>query len=62
MTLAAQPVKFKKPFRLNEECPFYTKTQCFKAIEMFMDHLDFDIKPWDIEDSETGKKEICLVA
>ena len=25
-----------------------------------MDHLDFDIKPWDIEDPETGKKEIYI--
>ncbi len=27
---------------------------------MFMDHLDFDMKPWDIEDPETGNKEIYI--
>lgn len=54
------PVKLKKPFRLNEECLWYVKTQCFRAIEMFMDHLDFDMKPWDIEDPETGKREIYV--
>jgi hypothetical protein len=27
---------------------------------MFMDHLDFDMKPWDVEDPETGKKEIYV--
>ena len=54
------PVKLKKPFRLNEECLWYVKTECFRAIEMFMDHLDFELKPWDIEDPETGKKEIYI--
>ena len=23
---------------------------------MFMDHLDFELLPWDVENSETGKK------
>jgi len=27
---------------------------------MFMDHIDFDLKPWDVEDPETGKKEIYI--
>ena len=25
-----------------------------------MDYLDFDMKPWDIEDPETGRKEIYI--
>ena len=25
-----------------------------------MDHLDFELKPWDVEDPETGKKEIYI--
>jgi len=25
---------------------------------MFKDHLDFEFKPWNLEDSEHGKKEI----
>ena len=25
-----------------------------------MDHLDFELKPWDIEDPETGKREIYV--
>jgi len=28
------------------------------AMGMLMDHIDFDLKPWDIEDSKTGKREI----
>jgi hypothetical protein len=36
------------------------KKTCFEAIEMFMDHLNFELKPWDIEDQETGKKEIYI--
>lgn len=27
---------------------------------MFMDQIDFDMKPWDIEDPETGKREIYV--
>ena len=27
---------------------------------MFMDHLNFDMKPWGIEDPETGKREIYI--
>ena len=27
---------------------------------MFMDHLAFDMKPWDIEDPITGKREIYM--
>lgn len=27
---------------------------------MFMDHLDFELKPWDVEDPETEKKEIYI--
>jgi hypothetical protein len=54
------PVKLKKPFRLNEDCLWYLKKTCFEAIEMFMDHLDFDLKPWDIENPETGKREIYI--
>lgn len=27
---------------------------------MFMDHLDFNLKPWDIEDPITGKREIYI--
>ena len=27
---------------------------------MFMDHLAFDMKPWDIEDPITGKREIYV--
>ncbi len=27
---------------------------------MFVDHLDFGMKPWDIEDPETGKREIYV--
>ena len=27
---------------------------------MFMDHRDVGMKPWDIEDLETGKREICI--
>lgn len=54
------PVKLKKPFRLNEECLWYVRDQLFRAIDMFMDDLDFDMKPWDIEDPETGKREIYV--
>ena len=25
-----------------------------------MDHIDFDMKPWDIEDPKTGKREIYV--
>ena len=31
-----------------------------KAIEMFMDHLDFAMKPWEIDDPETGKRDIYV--
>jgi len=27
---------------------------------MFKDHLDFEFKPWNLEDSEHGKKEIYI--
>lgn len=54
------PIKLKKPFRLNYECLWYVREQLFKAIDMFMDHIDFDMKPWDIEDPETGKREIYI--
>lgn len=50
------PVKLKKPFRLNYECYWYLKTELFRAIEIFMDHMEFELKPWDIDDPETGKK------
>ncbi len=33
---------------------------CFEAIEKFMDHVDFELKPWGVEDHETGKKEIYM--
>lgn len=49
------PVKLSKPFRLNDECLWYVREQCFRAIQIFMDHIDFGIYPWDIEDPETGK-------
>ena len=55
---AHNPVKLKKPFRLNPECYWHVKKQLFEAIEMFMDHIDFELKPWDVEFPETGKKEI----
>ena len=34
---------------------------CFDAIEMFMDHIDFELKPWDTEDPETGKTGVVYV-
>jgi hypothetical protein len=54
------PVKLSKPFRLNDECLWYVREQLFRAIDMFMDHIDFDMKPWDIEDPVTGKREIYI--
>jgi hypothetical protein len=54
------PIKLKNPFRLNPECYWYVKSEIFRYIEMFMDHIDFDLKPWDIEDPETGQKEIYI--
>ena len=36
------------------------KGELFRAIEMFMNHLDFDMKYWDIEDPITGKREIYV--
>ena len=54
------PIKLKKPFRLNYECLWYVREHLFGAIEMFMDHIDFVMKPWDIEDPETGKREIYI--
>jgi len=54
------PVKLKKPIRLKEECSWYVRLELFLPIEVFMDHLDFDTRPWDIEDPETGKREIYV--
>lgn len=54
------PVKLKRPFRLNDECLWYVRSELFRAIDMFMDHLDFDMKPWDIEDPITGRREIYI--
>lgn len=31
-----------------------------ETIEMFMDHIDFDMKPWDIEDPETDRREFFV--
>ena len=42
-------MKLKKPFSLNDECLWYIR-ELFRTVEMFMDRLDFDMKPWDIED------------
>jgi hypothetical protein len=51
------PVKLKKPFKLNIECLWYVRSEMFRYIEMFMDHLDFGLLPWEIDDPETpGKK------
>ena len=58
---STNPVKLKKPFRLNDECLWYVREQLFRAIEMFMDHLDFEIKPWDTEDPITGKTGVVYV-
>lgn len=50
------PVKLKKPFRLNEDCLWYVKREIFRYIEMFMDHLDFGLYPWDTNNIESGEK------
>jgi len=39
---------------------WHVKTEFFQAIEMFMDHIDFGLLPWDTEDFESGKKEIYV--
>lgn len=51
------PVKLKKPFKLNGECYWHVKTELFKYIEMFMDHLDFEMFPWDVDDPEDPTKK-----
>ncbi len=54
------PLKLKKPFRLDNRGLCYVRGELFKAVEMLMDHLDRDMKPWDIEDPKTGKREIYV--
>jgi len=29
---------------------------------VFIEHIDFDMKPWEIEDLEAGKREIYVEA
>ena len=55
------PIKLKKPFKLNPECLWNVKKEMAYAVEIFMDHLDFNLLPWDQEDPETGKKKEITV-
>ena len=55
---APNPVQLKKLFTSMKNV--YDIKKCFDAIDTFMDHLDFDMKPWDIEDPVTRKSEIYI--
>lgn len=56
--------RLQKPFRVysenEQELIMYVKGQVMRAIDMFLDDLDFGLKPWHIEDPETGKKEVYI--
>ena len=55
---APNPVQLKKLFTSMKNV--YDIKKCFDAIDTFMDHLDFDMKPWDIENLDTGNREIYV--
>lgn len=62
METGPNPVKLKKPFRLNGECYGYVKSELFRYIEMFMDHLEFELFPWQVDDPEEpgGKRPMYV--
>ncbi len=50
--------KLKELLSIKPRILLAPKRRLSEAIEMFMDYIDFELKPWVIEDHEKSKKEI----
>jgi hypothetical protein len=46
---SGNPVKLSKPYRVNDECLADIKAETIRAINIFADHQDFQINPWDYQ-------------